>query len=224
MVSNYKIISNKLGILNLPNININFYGKYSISFKNKYLRLINIYFFLQRIIYKNKNLLKSLNIMATKNNLVVTYTFKNRNTLITNTSSILINWIKTPLKLNVYTIYTHSSSSLGVSNYIKHLIEEKNLSFKKILEETKEKIYKEKGLLKIISTKKGLKRVNLIGYNIQIKGCFEPSSNQMSKIFHSKNGRTSINSLNNYIEYSNSFIYTKYGVCGIKVWLFYKIY
>lgn len=222
MTLKYNILTNKLGLSELPKTKINFYGKYSTSFKNKYFNLLHMYYYLCRATYKKKNLLTNLKLSITKNNIVVIYCCNKKNIKSFEPIIPFINKINKPLKLNIYKVSQIRNSSFGVLNYFKYILEEKNQTFKKTLEEIKELINKEKNIIKIINTRSGLKKVYLVGYNIQIKGCFEPSNNQMAKIFYDKNGSTPINRLNNYVEYSNSSIHTKYGTGGIKIWLFYK--
>lgn len=69
-------------------------------------------------------------------------------------------------------------------------------------------------LLNVISRDNRIK-----GIKIQCSG--RPNGNDMSSIQWFKDGSIPIHSYNKKIDYCLTEAHTKYGVCGIKVWLYY---
>nr|YP_009295190.1 ribosomal protein S3 [Dasya binghamiae]AOH77202.1 ribosomal protein S3 [Dasya binghamiae] len=76
---------------------------------------------------------------------------------------------------------------------------------------------------KISLCKKGPQKLILKGYKITLSGRFENTKNPMSKTYTTKNGFITLTSLNNNIDFISKNLYTKLGICNIKIWLFYKI-
>lgn len=58
---------------------------------------------------------------------------------------------------------------------------------------------------------------NIIGFKLQLSG--RPTGAEMASISWHKNGALPLHGYNNLIDYAYSTAYTKYGTCGIKIWL-----
>lgn len=90
-------------------------------------------------------------------------------------------------------------NALLLSKYIAKLIE-KRINLKKVL--------------------LTLKNVDLLkGYKIKISGRLNGASIARNKIY--KQGTLPLQSINKSIDYGYTFAYTKYGIIGVKVWLYF---
>nr|YP_009541981.1 ribosomal protein S3 [Synarthrophyton chejuense]AYR06651.1 ribosomal protein S3 [Synarthrophyton chejuense] len=134
---------------------------------------------------------------------------------------VIYYWIKLPVIINFYNKSSLTNSSFLIINYLTFLIKEEE-SVKKILQNIY-KIFKEhSGNYKLIYTSKGIKKVKFKGFKLKFSGCFETSRSQMAKSIKYNFGPLSLTGINNYTEYSYKTFYTKFGSCGLKIWLFYE--
>nr|YP_009541989.1 ribosomal protein S3 [Neogoniolithon spectabile]AYR06659.1 ribosomal protein S3 [Neogoniolithon spectabile] len=220
-----KMFTNKSSILQTTKYNLNTYGSSFSRWKCSYYKLFYIYYYTHRLFHSLKYLLISLELRSNHNKLTITVTGYNfKKDLVWNKLKRVIPlWQNVNLDLHLYNYNTSINSALIIFNYIKYLTDIQKFSLKQAIQEIDVLIQSQNNNnhFKIIHTSKGLKRVGLIGYKIQIKGCYEASVNQMSKTSYSMWGRRPANTLNNHIEYSKGTLFTKYGSCGIKIWLFY---
>nr|WCH57871.1 ribosomal protein S3 [Catenella fusiformis] len=127
---------------------------------------------------------------------------------------------------NVYThLYLKSSWSLSnnlLTAYSCHLLD-KHVSFKKTIWSLTKFLETYLNSKKLSYYKCGVLKLKLEGFKIKISGRLDNSKNQMAKSFEQSMGYLPLTSLKSYVVFSNKKIYTKSGVCGLKVWLYYKI-
>lgn len=67
----------------------------------------------------------------------------------------------------------------------------------------------------------GLKKIQLKGFKIQLKGRYELSKSTLSKKQFLKFGQVTSNNLNNLLDLLNKDIYSKLGKSTLKIWFFY---
>nr|QJF58210.1 ribosomal protein S3 [Corallina officinalis] len=217
----------KLGILQLWNFNLPKYGK---QFKN-YKRRIQIYkyicYYVKHVLRSHKLLLNKINIRCINQQVLITvslfclqpnFNLLNKNFLL----NTIFNWLRTPLILHFYQTFSLNSSSFLLSNYITYLIKEKNISAKKLLQQVYLLLKSQSKNPKLVYTISGVRIVNLKGFKIQFSGCFEASRSQMAKIIKCNFGSVPLTKLNGFIDYSSNTVFTKFGTCGLKIWLFYE--
>ncbi len=221
-------VSNKLGITKLWNFEFFTYGQ---NFKS-YTKFISfrsyIFNYLNCFCLNHNLLIESINIIQ-KNfeigiNIFISSLKKSQEIKLNNFSlSIISKWINAPLKLYFYNSFNITNSSLLINNYINYLITQRDTTPKKVLLFIY-KILKDQKKNKLIKyTIQGIRILELKGFKIEISGCFESSRSQMSKIIKCNFGIVSLTKLNSYVDYSNVVFFTKFGSCGLKVWLFYKL-
>ena len=104
-----------------------------------------------------------------------------------------------------------------------YLSSQKRSSTKKILQLVYKTLKSRSNSVQIKYTINGLKIAELKGFKIEISGCFESSRSQMAKTIKCNFGTIPLTKLNGYIDYSSSTFFTKFGSCGLKVWLFYVL-
>lgn len=217
----------KLGILQLWNFNIPVYNS-SFKFYKKYIYISKYTFIYFRQIFKKHNiLLNKITISYINQQFFLTISFYNFDNYITFLKKAVFNnflyfWWGNLINLTLYKNQKLTISSFLITNYIIYVIESKNYSFKKSLHDLfkiLKDISKDK---KIIYTTSGLKVIELKGFKMQLSGCFENSRSQMSKILKYNYGLIPLTKLNGCIEYSTSCLFTKLGICNLKIWLFYE--
>ena len=106
--------------------------------------------------------------------------------------------------------------------FTKHLLVQ-NITTKRILWSLCKLLEIHLNSKKISSFKNGFMEVSLKGFRICLSGRIDGSKNQMAKSMEQSIGSLSLNSIHNYIEYKSERIYTKSGLCGLQIWLFYEI-
>nr|YP_009660492.1 ribosomal protein S3 [Corallina chilensis]QCS25440.1 ribosomal protein S3 [Corallina chilensis] len=217
----------KLGILQLWNFNLPKYGKHFQNYKRRIQIYKHICYYLKYVLRNHQLLLNKINIRCINQQVFITvslfclqpnFTLLNKNSLL----STIFNWIKTPLILHFYQTFFLSSSSFLLSNYITYLLKEKNISAKKLLQQVYLLLKPQSKTPKLVYTTSGIQVVNLKGFKIQFSGCFESSRSQMAKTIKCNFGSVPLTKLNGFIDYSNNTIFTKFGTCGLKIWLFYE--
>lgn len=143
--------------------------------------------------------------------------------LIEELRKILSQWFNSLIFINFYFKKNWLSSAILASNYIVILLNKKVSTFKKILQDNFKILQSCVGIKKVIYYKKGIVTLVLKGVKIYLSGCFDISRTQMSKTIKYGSGFLPLTKLNSYVEYSYKEIFTKYGVCSLKIWFFYEI-
>ena len=219
-------ISNRLGLVKTWNFESSKYGQ---NFKNYTKTLlpnnyifnyINSFCIKQDLLIENINIFQHTSETSIKIFIYSLNKFVETNIMVPKTFNIISNWTSSRVKLSFYQIYYVSNSSLLLSNYLIYLITQKSYSPKKVLL-LLSKIYKDQKN-KIKYTTLGIKLLELKGLKIEISGCFESSRSQMAKTIKCNFGRIPLTKLNGYVDYSKTTFFTKFGSCGLKIWLFYK--
>lgn len=220
-------LSNKLGVIKTWNYESSRYGR---TFKN-YIKLIQ--FQKQRFNYLNQTcinhdlLIESVRVIemihhtffdVSVMHLKKFYPFRGRKLLL----DTIEYWNGSQAILSFYKRENIGSTALLINNYIIHLFLKKSYSPKKILQFTYNILRNQVVNTKIKYTVNGIKIVKLKGFKLEISGCFESSRSQMSKIIKCNFGTIPLTKLNGYIDYSTNTIFTKFGSCGFKIWLFYE--
>lgn len=204
--------------------------KYGRSFKN-YTKLIQsqkyIFSYLNRL-FINYNLLienVGINQMILKTFINVVSvspkkleSFKEKKQIL-NTVSY---WTNASVILSFYKSNSFVNTSSLISNYVIYLFLQKSMSPKKILQLLYKALKNQEKSKQIRYTINGIKMTKLKGFKIEISGCFESSRSQMSKLIKCNFGTIPSTKLNGYVDYSTNTIFTKFGSCGFKVWLFYE--
>lgn len=218
---------NKLGIIQLWNYQGIKYGKNFINYTKFIQPCIHIFNYINRFCLNNNLLIENIIIIQRINRITIdvfVVPLKELNIikikkLFLNT---IFNWVNSSIKLSLYKNINIGNTSFFISNYVNYLFVQKLNSPKKILQF----IY---NILKFQSKKKvikytiyGIKIVELKGFKIEISGCFEASRSQMSKTIKCNFGIIPLSKLNGYIDYSTDTFFTKFGSCGLKIWLFYE--
>lgn len=138
-------------------------------------------------------------------------------------SHVFSNWFHYPIKLEFYTRKYLSNSSFLIINYIQYLFVQKFYTSKRILQilnaTLKTPVFKSK----VVQTSFGIKKVKLKGFKLEFTGCFEASRSQMSKTLKCNFGSNPLTKINMYVDYSSNVLFTRFGTCGLKLWLFYEL-
>nr|WCH57655.1 ribosomal protein S3 [Hypnea sp.] len=218
----------RLGILQLWMLNIPFYGKSFKPFFLLYHNYLNSYKFLKKLFNLNGFTIihQQWKIQGSNIKLNIYYTklfFSNCNyfkfyKLI---YKILDKLFFKKIKIYFYLLPTTFLSNNLLHAYSNYLIYN-NASIKKVLWNLSKILEYKVGSLKVISTNLGVKCLELKGYKICISGRIDNSKTQMAKSINFQKGYLCSTSLYNHIIYSKSPLYTKSGVCGVKIWLFYE--
>nr|YP_009131060.1 ribosomal protein S3 [Asparagopsis taxiformis]AHX02396.1 ribosomal protein S3 [Asparagopsis taxiformis] len=114
-----------------------------------------------------------------------------------------------------------SSISMFLMFYTQYLLK-KDIALLKIMNSMYKILNSCLNLVKVSYSKNGPIRIKLIGFKIRLAGRFDNSRNQMAKVSKLSLGQLSLTSLNYYMEYSKKDIFTKFGTCGLQIWLFYE--
>jgi len=125
------------------------------------------------------------------------------------------------LKIIFYNNIKRSYTTLFYKCYINYLFYKLNYSPRKIINILSRLLKNQIGVNKIIDSSKGPVNLKLMGYKLILKGRFENTKNQMAKKMNLSNGSVKLTTLDNYIDYIDVDLYTKLGICTIKIWIFY---
>nr|WCH57679.1 ribosomal protein S3 [Hypnea cryptica] len=121
-----------------------------------------------------------------------------------------------------YYLVTSSLLSRDLLCFYGKFLASENWVIKKVLWNLSKFLEVHLNSLKLTYTTQGIKILKLKGFKIKISGRIDDSKMQMAKSLNLSIGNSCLTSLRNYIIYSNNALYTKSGVCGIKIWLFYE--
>nr|YP_009445906.1 ribosomal protein S3 [Eucheuma denticulatum]ATX68848.1 ribosomal protein S3 [Eucheuma denticulatum] len=225
-------ISFRLGSAQIWNSNLQIYGKSYFIYSSLLFRYLEINNLIEKIL-KLKGL--SMNnqewkIGKAKIKLVICYSelvflkTKPKLPLFRTLFNLVNSWLSEKIVITLY--FTRPGKSLfndfltEYSRYLMHM----NMPSKKVIWSISKFIKVHLGNEKVISYKKGILKIKLKGFKISLSGRLEDSKSQMAKNVQHSEGSLPLNTVKNYIDYSNSVIYTKNGTCGLKIWLFYEFY
>lgn len=220
--------NNKLGVLRNWNCQFQKYGKTFRGY-NKFIQPKNYSsVYLKRFIQQNNVLIENIEFLQSSSQLLIKLfifklnlnDFHLKNQVCLNTLS---NWFKYPVKLLFYQKNNLTNSSFLINNYISYLFIVKEIPIKQILQLVYSSLQKQSLQTTIIYTIKGIRLAKFKGFKLEVTGCFEASRSQMSKTLKCNFGSSTLTRLNGYVSYSNNQFFTKFGSCGIKLWLFYDL-
>nr|AYR06598.1 ribosomal protein S3 [Lithothamnion sp.] len=219
-------ISNKLGISQIWDTTFSKYGKNFKVYNKLFYKQFKVQLYLTFLLVSKNFCLDKITINFTNKNLFVNiFVFDIDNVNFTPKVSSLLRtnsaWLIMPIIFNFYKKLNLTNSAFLLSNYFLSLAFKEN-SPKKILKNIYTVLKDQTGKFKVIYTTQGIKKVKLKGFKLQLSGCFEPSRTQMARTIQCNFGSLPLTTLNGYTEYSNSTLYTKFGSCGLKIWLFYE--
>nr|YP_011017728.1 ribosomal protein S3 [Heterosiphonia pulchra]WQF69551.1 ribosomal protein S3 [Heterosiphonia pulchra] len=144
------------------------------------------------------------------------------NNISRNIKYLFHNKIKINIRIYSYSIYFYSCKAL--INYSIYLAKSLNYVPKKIFSTLIYLLTKQLNYKKVYYSKFGPLKLKLYGFKVSLKGRFETSKSQMSKEIKFSHGSLSLVNLNSHIDFLSTDLYTKLGVCNLKIWLFYKTY
>lgn len=219
-------LSNKLGISQVWDITFSKYGKNFRTYSKIFYKQTKVFFYLTYLLKSKELCLDKITINFTIKTLFVNvFLFSNKTNVVLPKINYLLkvssNWLVVPIVFNFYKKLSLANSAFLLLNYILTLFLKED-SPKKILKNVYIILISQIGKFKLAHTAQGIKKVNFLGFKLQLSGCFEMSRTQMTKVIKFNFGSLPLTLLNGYIEYSNSTIYTKFGSCGLKIWLFYE--
>lgn len=223
-------ISFRLGVIQIWNSSIQIYGK---SFNQYHLILhkyLQIQKFLHKLFSKNNLLLdlQEIKIQKNKISLNIHYSYLsykkkviNKN-LFLKTFKMVNQWFYLPNKIHFYLKSELKSTANLVIVYAEYLLEQ-SISHKKILISLCKLLELQLNKQKISFFKTGLFKTKLKGFKIRLAGRLDGSKNQMAKSIEQISGSLPLASIKSYVEYKSIALYTKSGICGLQIWLFYEI-
>lgn len=222
-------ISFRLGLFQVWDFNLQKYGKNFDIYATLLYKTFQLYDYLDVLTeLKDSNInLNEITLKKNKNIINISYLYKkelvfkniiNLKKEISNNSLFLFN---SPIFIHLYKESSYVNSANLISNYIVFSLDSKN-TLKKVLLNTYKMLSSSFFTKKVSFTKEGLTRFQLQGFKIKISGCFSSSKTQLAKTVQYNFGSLNLTKLCSYIEYSTKNIYTKYGTCGLQIWLIYK--
>lgn len=219
-------VSNKLGILQIWNYNVHNYGK-NLKNYTKFIQVQKLILnYVNCILNTNFLLIENIHIIRTIHQTTIriaVFDLQKTFTQKTDLVKAIVYWLKTPIVLSFYRKINLGNSAFLINNYVIYLFTQKTSTPKKILQ-TVFKILKDQSFkTKVVYTASGIKKLKLKGFKIEISGCFESSRSQMAKKIKCNFGSVPLTKLNGFIDYSNIILWTKFGSCGFKIWLFYGL-
>nr|WCH57919.1 ribosomal protein S3 [Hypnea nidifica] len=119
-------------------------------------------------------------------------------------------------------LLTFSPLSKNLLHSYSQFLGSNNLTSKKILWNISILLNKYLNSSKLVYTPKGVKVFKLKGFKIQISGRIDDSKTQMAKSLNLNVGISRLTSLEDSIVYITNVVYSKSGICGLKIWLFYE--
>ena len=206
-------------------LNFQFYGKFYLYFFSSFFSFYKLLNIVYKKTFNNKLLIFKVNInfcfklvnfylgfifLKLDINLVNLF-FKNINQFLFN------NFLETNLTFYFKNINQFSKKFLEM--YLEYL--SLNYSPKKIFNLLVVFLRKKINNTNVLYLNSGVKKVQLKGFKVQLKGRYELSKSTLSKKQFFKFGKVTSNNLNNLLQFSNKIIYSKLGLSTIKIWYFY---
>lgn len=217
-------ISFRLGLFQVWNNTFQVYGKNFYSYRQLlFLKSYIENYLIIKTTFKSSLFLNSISWFANLNTIILLVDYASihkYNFKIINPEKI--EYFLENFKVKFYTIknLTWLNSANLVSSYILFTFNSTD-SFKSGLKYLLIFLNLHLGTKKVFYTAQGIVILKLRGFKIKISGCFDNTRGQMSKSLKYTRGSLSLLKLNNYVEYSYAPIYTKSGVNGFHIWLFY---
>ena len=220
-------LSNKIGIIRTWNLTFSKYGKNFKSYNKFLYNYKYIFKYINCLCQKEHLLLEKINVIKCFNQININLFISSlQNSSIINIKKSLLRtilfWINSSCILSIYKNVNYGSSAFLLNNYINYLFLQKTNSPKKVLQLIYKVVKSQVKITQFKYTIYGIKKLKLKGFKIQISGCFEASRSQMSKVIKCNFGQIPLMKLNGYIDYSSNTFFTKFGSCGLKIWLFYE--
>ena len=135
---------------------------------------------------------------------------------------IVEQWFSLKTIIKFY-LKSESKCTINLISFYARKLFEQNIAPKKVLWNLGIFLESHINSQKMCYFKSGILTVKLKGYKIRLSGRLEGSKTQMAKSIEQVEGSLPLTSLKNYVEYRKEEIYTKSGICGIQIWLFYEI-
>nr|YP_006280889.1 ribosomal protein S3 [Neopyropia yezoensis]AFH57692.1 ribosomal protein S3 [Neopyropia yezoensis]QGA30567.1 ribosomal protein S3 [Neopyropia yezoensis] len=98
----------------------------------------------------------------------------------------------------------------------------KGLAFRKIINTIKILFFNKKKHKIVLKTARGIQFYEFTGIKIRYAGRFGGSRSRMSSSIVFRLGAVSLQKLETYIEFFETPLYTKQGICNLQVWMAYK--
>nr|YP_010726688.1 ribosomal protein S3 [Cystoclonium purpureum f. stellatum]WDY85175.1 ribosomal protein S3 [Cystoclonium purpureum f. stellatum] len=223
-------ISFRLGIVQLWNTNIQIYGKSYKFYFYIFHKYLQIYKYLTKLFYLYGFIINSQEWKLEKNKIKL-HIFYSKIFFQTEVKDIIVikkifSLIKKFLfyKIELFLYFNLSLLSINLFvAYTQNLIDE-NVSSKKIIWTLSKILESYLNSKKIIYHKNGILKLKLKGFKIQLSGRLDNSKTQMAKKYEYVSGYLPLTYIKSHIVYSSNELYTKSGICGIKLWLFYEFY
>lgn len=223
-------ISFRLGISQVWDSTLQLYGKSYLNYFlifHKYLQIRNI---LNRIFLKNNLIIDFQEWKIYKNkislNIYYSHLFNSKQinhlNCFNKVSKTILEWFSIISSIHFYLKAQKTSTTKILIAYTHYLLEQ-NISAKKIIWNLCKFLETNKKIEKISYFKFGIFKLHLKGFKIRLSGRFDNSKNQMSKNIEQTVGSLPLTCLKSSVEYINKEIYTKSGICGLQIWLFYEI-
>lgn len=218
--------SKYLGISRDWFVNFQFYGKFYLNFFFflNFYKLLNLLF---RKILNNKLFISNITVYflleLIELNIGITFFQKNNNVNLIKLqyNSINLFLLNNLFKIN-FKIYLNKLSwfsKLFIEMYIEYLVLIYNP--KKIFNLLVILLKNQLNKVNILYLNSGLKKIQLKGFKIQLKGRYELSKSTLARKSFFKFGQVTSNNLNSLLYSSYKDIYSKLGKSTIKIWYFY---
>nr|YP_009002110.1 ribosomal protein S3 [Sporolithon durum]AGU16675.1 ribosomal protein S3 [Sporolithon durum] len=223
-------VSFRIGILKIWDSNLQKYGKYFKPYSLILHLQLQAFNYFSRLFSKNNLYIDYINWLFTNHGLVINIISYNnvsqelisKNILDKKLLSILHYWFHLPVSVFLFNQQVWYNSASLISNYVSKCLVY-GFPIKKTLQNTCKILQGEVDTKKLIYSKNGLNVISLDGFKIQFSGCFDSTRTQMAKTIQYSHGSVPLTRAQGYVEYSYQQIFTKYGTCGLKIWIFYKI-
>nr|YP_010944677.1 ribosomal protein S3 [Palisada intermedia]WMC20771.1 ribosomal protein S3 [Palisada intermedia] len=218
--------SKYLGISRDWFVNFQHYGNFYLNFFFSFLNIYNLLnFIIRNVVKTNIFVLKkqiylffntmelNLNLFYLKRNVNLTNLFYNK------INSILLNNFFFNVKINFFSNNFNFFSKQFLEAYLEYLSfsNSPKTIFNLVIVLLKNQINK----TTIFFFNSGLRKIQLKGFKIQLKGRYELSKSTLAKKQFLKFGQVTSNNLNNLLDLLNKDFYSKLGKSTLKIWFFY---
>nr|AVK39550.1 ribosomal protein S3 [Paralemanea sp.] len=200
------------------------YGKNMYFYSNLLGSKFIIENYIKRLLMSQESILDSMCWSTRKKQITLLVTYKNLSAYsplkVVNLKK-LVHWLlNLNIKLYLLKRTEWSNSAALLTNYTAQSLQ-KSSSFKKTLNYVTVLLNNHLHTKKIVYNNKGIVSLKLKGFKLKISGRLDNVRNQMSKTSNCIGGSLPLSRLNSYVEYHSANIYTKSGVNGLHIWLFY---
>lgn len=224
-------ISFRLGVTHLWTLTFQTYGKTLKFYTHFFHQYLLIYRLLNKIFLLNNYLVINQEWKITKSNVIINVLysktpFENINKSIhflRGLTDLLSFWFKKRIYVCLYLKSSWSLSNRLLIAYTYHLLN-KNYTFKRLLWNLCKFLEFYLCSKKLSYCKYGIFKLQLRGFKIQVSGRLDDSKVQMTQSFKQSKGHLPLTCMKSYVVFFHEKIYTKSGVCGLKIWLYYEFY